>query len=144
MTKRKITTRVVVDGNVDHTFTLMRQVYIDDRGEYVNCNRNRKYIANDSFDIVYTTGKSLTVQWRERWNRMNKRIIELGLKAHLLNYIDNETPPNYFVSGYADQQEVIDFAQFIIQECVAVADHSVENGKSIIGERIKQHFGVEE
>jgi len=144
MTKRKITTRVVVDGNVDHTFTLMRQVYIDDRGEYVNCNRNRKYIANDSFDIVYTTGKSLTVQWRERWNRMNKRIIELGLKAHLLNYIDNETPPNYFVSGYADQQEVIDFAQFIIQECVAIADHSVENGKSIIGERIKQHFGIEE
>lgn len=70
MTKRKITTRVVVDGNVDNTFTQMRQVYIDDddRGEYVNCNRNRKYIANDSFDIVYTTGKSLTVQWRERWN----------------------------------------------------------------------------
>jgi len=142
MTKRKITTRVVLDGDVDHTFTQMRQVYIDDRGEYVNCNRNRKYIANDSFDIVYTTGKSLTVQWRERWNRMNKRIIELGLKAHLLNYIDNETPPNYFVSGYADQQEVIDFAQFIIQECVSVADHSVENGKSIIGERIKQHFGI--
>jgi hypothetical protein len=75
---------------------------------------------------------------------MNKRIIELGLKAHLLNYIDNETPPNYFVSGYADQQEVIDFARFIIQECVSVADHSVENGKSIIGERIKQHFGIEE
>jgi len=74
---------------------------------------------------------------------MNELIIKLGLKAHLLNYIDNETPPNYFVSGYADQQEVIDFAQFIIQECVAVADHSVENGKSIIGERIKQHFGIE-
>ena len=65
MTKRKITTRVVVDGNMDHTFTQMRQVYIDDRddrGEYVNCNRIRKYIANDSFDIVYTTGRSLTVQ----------------------------------------------------------------------------------
>jgi len=63
MTKRKITTQVVVDGNVDHTFTQMRQVYIDDdRGEYVNCNRNRKYIVNDSFDIVFTTGRSLTVQ----------------------------------------------------------------------------------
>jgi hypothetical protein len=60
MTKRKITTRVVLDGDVDHTFTQMRQVYIDDRGEYVNCNRNRKYIANDSFDIVYTTGRSFT------------------------------------------------------------------------------------
>jgi hypothetical protein len=62
MTKRKITTRVVLDGVVDHTFTQMRQVYIDDRGEYVNCNRNRKYMVNDSFDIVYTTGRSLTVQ----------------------------------------------------------------------------------
>jgi hypothetical protein len=62
MNERKITTRVVVDGNVDHTFTQLRQVYIDDRGEYVNCNRNRKYIVNDVFDIVYTTGRSLTVQ----------------------------------------------------------------------------------
>jgi hypothetical protein len=60
MTKRKITTRVVLDGDVDHTFTQMRQVYTDDRGEYVNCNRNRKYILNDSFDIVYTTGRSFT------------------------------------------------------------------------------------
>ena len=58
MNKRKITTRVMLDGVVDSTFTQMRQVYNDDKGEYVNCNRNKYYIENDSFDIVYTTGRA--------------------------------------------------------------------------------------
>ena len=60
MTKRKITTRVVLDGVVDNTFTQMRQVYTDEVGEYVNCDRNKYHIVNDSFDIVYTTGKAIT------------------------------------------------------------------------------------
>jgi len=60
MNKRKITTRVILDGAVDHTFTRMRQVYADDNGEYVNCDRSKRYIENDSYDIVYTTGRSIT------------------------------------------------------------------------------------
>jgi hypothetical protein len=36
------------------------------------------------------------------------------------------------------------FAELIVQECVVVADHSNVTGKSIIGERIREHFGVEE
>ena len=60
MTKRKITTRVILDGVVDNTFTQMRQVYADDKGEYVNCDRNKYHIENDSFDIVYTTGRAFT------------------------------------------------------------------------------------
>jgi hypothetical protein len=60
MNKRKITTRIIFDGVIDNTFTQMRQVYSDEKGEYVNCNRNRYYIENDSFDIVYTTGKMIT------------------------------------------------------------------------------------
>jgi len=60
MNKRKITTRVILDGVVDNTFTQMRQVYTDDKGEYVNCDRNRYHIVNDSFDIVYTTGRAFT------------------------------------------------------------------------------------
>ena len=60
MNKRKITTRVVLDGVVDNTFTQMRQVYTDAVGEYVNCDRNKYYIVNDSFDIVYTTGTAIT------------------------------------------------------------------------------------
>lgn len=60
MNKRKITTRVIFDGVIDNTFTQMRQVYTDEKGEYVNCTRNRYYIENDSFDIVYTTGKAVS------------------------------------------------------------------------------------
>jgi hypothetical protein len=60
MTKRKITTRIMLDGVVDNTFTQMRQIYTDDKGEYVNCDRNRYHITNDSFDIVYTTGKAIS------------------------------------------------------------------------------------
>ena len=62
MNKRKITTRVIFDGVIDNTFTQMRQVYADDQGEYVNCNRNRYYIVDDSFDIVYTTGRAISVK----------------------------------------------------------------------------------
>ena len=40
--------------------------------------------------------------------------------------------------------DVEKFAELIVRECVGVADHSNVTGKSIIGERIKQHFGVEE
>jgi len=61
MNKRKITTRVVLDSIVDNTFTQMRQVYVDDKGEYVNCDRNRYHITNDSFDIVYTTGQAISL-----------------------------------------------------------------------------------
>lgn len=60
MSKRKITTRVILDGAVDKTYTQLRQVYTDDKGEYVNCDRNKYHIVNDSFDIVYTTGKAIS------------------------------------------------------------------------------------
>ena len=60
MNKRKITTRIMLDGVVDNTFTQMRQLYTDDKGEYVNCDRNQYHITNDSFDIVYTTGRAFT------------------------------------------------------------------------------------
>ena len=62
MNKRKITTRIILDGCVDNTYTQMRQVYTDDKGEYVNCERNKYHIENDSFDIVYTTGRAISVQ----------------------------------------------------------------------------------
>ena len=60
MNKRKITTRVIFDDAVDKTYTQMRQVYTDDKGEYVNCDRNQYYITNDSFDIIYHTGKAVS------------------------------------------------------------------------------------
>jgi len=56
---------------------------------------------------------------------------------------------------WAEQQEYKDatqefsdileqkFAELIIQECIGVADHSNVTGKSIIGQRIKEHFEIE-
>ena len=81
---------------------------------------------------------------------MNKRIIELGLKAHLLNYIDNETPPNYFVSGYADQQEVHLFGLYCIREAIKFIETEMHEDfanypkwyKTI--EKLEKHFGIEE
>jgi hypothetical protein len=45
--------------------------------------------------------------------------------------------------GYTFEQ-MRQFAELIVRECVMVADHSNVTGKSIIGERIREHFGVEE
>ena len=44
------------------------------------------------------------------------QIIKLGLEAHLLNYIDNETPRRYFVCGNADLEDVKDFARLVSEE----------------------------
>ena len=65
---------------------------------------------------------------------MNERIRELWRQAVLNN---TKTPMNF-------QDAADKFAELIVRECIGVADHSNVTGKSIIGERIKQHFGVEE
>ena len=67
---------------------------------------------------------------------MNERIKQLAEQA-----TKQVTKPDrhYIVQEW---QKV--FAELIVRECIGVADHSNVTGKSIIGERIKQHFGVEE
>ena len=45
---------------------------------------------------------------------MNEQIIDLALKSGLINYIDNETPRRYFISGNADLQEIQEFAELVI------------------------------
>ena len=67
---------------------------------------------------------------------MNERIQLLAEQAGYL--------PDMFGIGHWDMPECKKFAQLIVQECVGVADHSNVNGTSIIGQRIKEHFGVEE
>ena len=63
---------------------------------------------------------------------MNERITLLALKAS-----DPKT-------GWLDRQK---FAELIVQECGIVADHWVndeDNGRNLVSERLKQHFGVKE
>lgn len=55
---------------------------------------------------------------------MNKTIIKLALDAHLLNYVEHETPRSYFVSADADVEDVTQFAYLIIQKCLNVVEQS--------------------
>ena len=70
---------------------------------------------------------------------MNDNIVNLGLAAGLLNYIDNETPPHYFVDAHADIKDVEQFAQTIVFECVKIA---VFKGDTETAKAIIEHFGV--
>ena len=57
----------------------------------------------------------------------------------------SKTYKTIVVDGQMQSVLLIDpekFAKMIVLECVEVADHSNVNGKSIIGERIKEHFGI--
>jgi hypothetical protein len=63
---------------------------------------------------------------------MNDKIKELALQANLQD------------GWFCGQGNIEKFAELIVKECAGVADHSNVTGKSIIGQRIKEHFGVEE
>jgi hypothetical protein len=75
---------------------------------------------------------------------MNERIRQLAEQA--VKAVDNPFPGNtlndelakmYIPDCFAEK-----FAELIVRECAGVADHSNVTGKSIIGQRIKEHFGV--
>jgi hypothetical protein len=87
---------------------------------------------------------------------MNERIRKLALDSGLINYIDNETPRRYFISGdgLPDCEKVQRFARLIVRECSKI----IVNGgywNPAFGEKrsltppeiammIKDYFGVEE
>ena len=45
---------------------------------------------------------------------MNIKLLKLALNAHLLNYVEHETPRHYFIDGHADTETVEDFAKLLI------------------------------
>ena len=74
---------------------------------------------------------------------MNQRIQKLAVDSGMMNYIDNETPRRYFLSGYADEEDLEKFAELIVQESIEIMkkhDYHAE----WLGDKIKEHFGVEE
>jgi len=83
---------------------------------------------------------------------MNEQLIKIGLESGMLNYVDNETPRHYFLSGHADEQDLEKFAELIVRECLtqvdkvdAMLDDPKEKlGVSWVGLAIAKHFGVEE
>ena len=71
---------------------------------------------------------------------MNERINKIGLESGMLNYVDNETPRHYFLSGHADEQDLERFAKMIVIKCAEVADTAEP---FLSSDLIKGHFGVE-
>ena len=74
---------------------------------------------------------------------MNEQLIKIGLESGMLNYVDNETPRHYFLSGHADEQDLEKFAELIVRECL----YNMENCDGDLDFAIwktKEHFGVEE
>jgi hypothetical protein len=67
---------------------------------------------------------------------MNERIEKLIEQCTVQNFSD--------CTGGFETFDKQKFARLIVQECIGVADHSNVTGKSIIGDRIKEYFGVEE
>lgn len=91
---------------------------------------------------------------------MSDIIIKLGLKSNMLNYVDNETPRRYFLSGNADEDDLQKFAELIIKECACLVLNGKYDGEKFnptdefhqgwnkaldaVAMGIKQYFGVEE
>ena len=79
---------------------------------------------------------------------MNPKIIIAALDAGLINYIDNETPRQYYISGNAEIEEVEKFAELIVRECLDIVnrhEYSYHEADPLweTAQLIKQHFGVE-
>jgi hypothetical protein len=83
---------------------------------------------------------------------MNEQIIKIGLESSMLNYVDNETPRHYFLSGHADEQDLAKFAELIVRECISIVDDAERGGSNEVWDNavkfirrdLKEHFGIKE
>lgn len=73
---------------------------------------------------------------------MNERIMELATQAGLYSDWNGKLWPTA-MSCEECTAAYEKFAKLLLQECIALANHSNVTGKSIIGKRIKEHFGIE-
>lgn len=72
------------------------------------------------------------------------KITQLALQAGILNNIDGETPPYYFIPAHASDYEVNEFAKLILQECIDVCNKgkSTQTTSTGAAQKIKLHFGI--
>ncbi len=75
---------------------------------------------------------------------MNERIIKIGVESSMLNYIDNQTPRHYFLSGFANEEDLELFAELIVKECASIFEgvYTDQQRPERIDTRIKEHFGI--
>ena len=68
----------------------------------------------------------------------NWLLCKLGTDAGLLNYIEHETPREYFMSSWATEEDVFAFAETIIRMCADIAMREEHDPY----ECILKHFGL--
>ena len=79
---------------------------------------------------------------------MNDKMLKFAIVSSLVNYVDNETPKRYFVSGHADLEDIEEFATLIVKECISrilrvgiLEDIEIES--DMIASAVAEHFGIE-
>jgi hypothetical protein len=82
---------------------------------------------------------------------MNKTIAHLGVKAGLLNYHEHETPRDYFMSAWANEEDVVTFTELLIEKCICIMKENEMMPVGFIQPKsadlhstmIRAHFGIE-
>ena len=83
---------------------------------------------------------------------MNHHLVKIGLDSGMLNYVDNETPRNYFLAHWADEYCLEDFANRLVKEVLREVEQQIFwNGIDVDNnprwykavERTQQQFGIE-
>ena len=79
---------------------------------------------------------------------MKESIIKAGLDSGMLNYVDNGTPRQYFISHWADEECLEQLADLLIQECCAIIKEWKKEpfpfDEDLAVSLLREHFGVEE
>lgn len=81
---------------------------------------------------------------------MNENLIRIGLDSGMLNYVDNETPRNYFIASWADEECLAQYTEMIIRECIGIIHEQERLPQGFLYPKnavtlsyaIQNHFGV--
>ena len=81
---------------------------------------------------------------------MNDKLIRIGLQSGMLNYVDNETPRQYFIASWATEVELQEFTELVARECIQVIRDMENTPPGFIQPKnayayengILQHFGI--
>ena len=97
-------------------------------------------IGNRRLRTPLRYGNILVWRWRMTdYKPQNPLLCKLGTDAGLLNYIEHETPREYFMSAWATEEDVFAFAETIIRTCAEIAMREEHDPY----ECIMKHFGLE-
>lgn len=73
---------------------------------------------------------------------MNEKLIDIGLKSGMLNYVDNETPRHYFLSGHADIKDLEKFYELVLNEFIDNVKVWEKDSRNHISYMLEKHFKV--